>query len=542
MNEQTLADAVRRAIRQPNTLQLGAIPLLCPILETLGLRDTVNAVCPTQADLDLGLVTLVLVLNRLLSPQPLCWVNRWAAGTVLGIGWDLPAAKLYDQRLGRALDALYPHLGEIWAQLVIRAIQTWKLDLSILHWDITSFYFQGAYTSSELIRYGYNRDHQSHTKQINLQADVTHETRVPVGYQVLPGQTADITTPRGHLEALLRFLARPELAALNLHPILVSDCKMITPEAVGAVHRKRLFYLGPWAQNKAVVQVLRSVTAEELAAHPLTYRPRRQAQNSAFEPYQGIWRPLAITVPPPADEADGETQVYTDRVLVLWSAGKACLDREKRRTYLKRLLNGLENIRRHLNQGRYAQRDYVVEQIARVRRGNPTKGLVDFDLQGTDKNLHLKFHLDRLRVTAAEDLDGRYALGTNAEHLSADEALTIFKAQDDAEKQFRAVKGPLAVRPVFLHTDQRIEGVVFITLVALLVRALLALRCQQAGLKASVDRVLAEFAPWSVIDLTLTDGVHIREVAAPTDFQTKVITALGVPPCEPYLTSSSLQG
>ncbi len=49
------------------------------------------------------------------------------------------------------------------------------------------------------------------------------------------------------------------------------------------------------------------------------------------------------------------------------------------------------------------------------------------------------------------------------------------------------------MRPVFLHTDERIEGLVFITWVALLVRALLRLRCQQAGLKWLPDRVLAEF-------------------------------------------------
>ncbi|MBI4673635.1 MAG: DUF4277 domain-containing protein [Chloroflexi bacterium] len=280
MSEQSLAHAVEGAIRQTNTLQLGAVPLLYPILETLGLREMVNAVCPTQADLDLGLMVLVLVLNRLLSPQPLSWVDQWVAHTVLPIALDLPLHKVYDQRLGRTLEALYSHLGEIWTRLVVRAIQVWKLDLSVLHWDITSFYFTGAYTDSDLIRYGHSRDHQSDTKQINpsagsgqalrqaLQADVTHRTRVPVGYQVLAGQTADITTPLNHLQALLHFCARPELVALNLHPLLVSDCKMITPEAVGACHRHGLFYLGPWQQCKAVERVLRSVSATELRTTP----------------------------------------------------------------------------------------------------------------------------------------------------------------------------------------------------------------------------------------------------------------------------------
>ena len=542
MCEPSLADTVRQAIRQPDTLQLGAVPVLYPILDTLGLRETTNALCPTEADVDLGRVMQVLVLNRLMSPEPLCWVDRWAARTVLCIALEVPAAKLYDNRLGRALDALYPHLGELWARLVVRALQVWQLDLSILHWDITSFYFEGAYTDSELIRYGHSRDHQSDAKQINLRADVTHRTRVPVGYGVLTGNTADITTPRGHLEALLGFLARPELAALNLHPLLVSDCKMITPEAVGACHHHHLFYLGPWARNTHVNRLLRSVSEDELADHVLSYRPRRLAKAPDFIPYRGVWRPFAIQVPPPPDIPDARPQVFSDRLLVLWSDGKARLDVQKRQKYLKRLLDGLDNIQRQLNQGKYAQRDYVVEQIASVRRGNPAKPLVRVDLQGENHSLHLKFRIDRDRLAAEQALDGRYALGTNADALSADEALTIFKAQDDAEKQFRAWKGPVAVRPVFLHTDQRIEGLVFITLVALLVRALLRLRCQQAGLKVSADRVLAEFAPWSIVDLTLTDGSHLRQASTPTEFQSQVMTALGVPPYERYLTPLALQG
>jgi hypothetical protein len=221
----------------------------------------------------------------------------------------------------------------------------------------------------------------------------------------------------------------------------------------------------------------------------------------------------------------------------VWSAGKARLDLGKRRTYLKRLLDELDNIRRQLNRGRYAERDYVVERIGSVRRGNPAKNLVWWELQGTDGELNLTFHLDRDRLAAAQMCDGRYALGTNADHLTADQALHLFKGQDDAEKQFRVLKSPLTVRPIFLHTDRRIEGLVFVTLVALLVRSLLSVQCQQAGLNVSADRVLAEFAPWSVVDLALTDGSQVRQVATPTEFQAEVMTRFGVPACERYLTN-----
>jgi hypothetical protein len=250
-----------------------------------------------------------------------------------------------------------------------------------------------------------------------------------------------------------------------------------------------------------------------------------------------VWHPFRVSVPPPTGQPEAPKKVYTDRALVVWSAGKARLDVGKRRTYLKRLLDELDNIRRQLNQGRYAERDYVVERIGSVRRGNPAKNLVWWELQGTDGELSLKFHLDRDRLAATQMLDGRYALGTNANHLTADQALRLFKGQDDAEKQFQVLKSPLAVRPVFLHTDRRIEGLVFVTLVALLVRSLLSVQCQQAELNVSVDRVLTEFAPWSVIELALTDGSQVRQVASPTEFVAKVTTRLGVPACERYLTT-----
>jgi len=171
-----------------------------------------------------------------------------------------------------------------------------------------------------------------------------------------------------------------------------------------------------------------------------------------------------------------------------------------------------------------------------VRRGNPAKKLVWWELQGADGELSLKFHLDRDRLAAVQMLDGRYALGTNADHLTADQALRLFKGQDDAEKLFQVLKSPLAVRPVFLHTDRRIEGLVFVTLIALLVRSLLSVQCQQAELNTSVESVLAEFAPWSVVDLALTDDSHMRQVTTPTESQAEVMTQLGVPGCERYLS------
>ncbi len=86
-----------------------------------------------------------------------------------------------------------------------------------------------------------------------------------------------------------------------------------------------------------------------------------------------------------------------------------------------------------------------------------------------------------------------------------------------------------------LHTDQRIEGLVFITFLALLLRAVLALRCRQANLSSSVDRVLHEFAPLYATDQTFVDGSRLSQLGALSAFQQRVLTGLDFLPATRYL-------
>jgi transposase len=515
------AEALGPAITALRPRQIGALPLVTPILAALEVRSTINAVVPSQAAIDLGQLVVLLALNRLLAPQPLYRVADWLAQTVLPEVLGVAPAQVYDMRLGRALDRLWPHLGALWARLAARAIRVYDLDLSALHWDLTSLYFEGAYAGSALVAYGYSRDHRPDTKQVNLEVDVTHGDGVPIGYQVLPGQTADITRPVPHLRALLRFLARPELADRHLRPILVSDCKMVTAEAVLACHRHRLFYLGPLPNGTATEGVLRSVPAEELAAHPLAYRPQRvQPDDPRFRAYQGVWRPFPFV--------HGGQQV-TDRALVVWSAGKQRLDERKRTTYLKRLLNGLAAIQKKLNTRRYKQHAYVEQRLATVQRGNPAHALVDVALAGDDGALHLTFRINREQLAAVQALDGRYALATNARHLAADAALALFKGQDGVEKRFRTVKGPLQVHPLFVRTDRRIEGLVFVTMLAVLVRAILERTCRQQGMAVTAERLFDAFATLQAVEVTWADGSRQRRVAELTPTQAQVLRTLDWP-------------
>jgi len=527
MTPETWATRVAAALTESTSRQVGIIPLVYPLMEALQIRETIKTLCWTKADIDVGRLVEVLLCNRLSAPQPLYRVGEWVDQTVVGPMFGLHAAQLYDQRFGRALDDLYTVLGEAWLQLAARAVQQEGVDLSVLHWDTTTVYLEGAYDERALAGYGHSSDGHPDNQLVKLGLDVTGQERLPLLYFLWPGPTADLSTSVPNLQAIAAFLERPECAGLAVRPLVVGDGKMITPAAVAVAHRLHLSYLGPWEASNQVQAVLRSVSAPELAAHELDYRPRRQAPTGQpFVPYRGVWRSFSVTY-------DGHA--YADRGLVVWSAGKQRLDTDKRKAHLKQLLNRLAEIQAHLNQGRYISHEYTAHQIALAQRGNPAKGLVPVKLSGDDRTLALAFHIDRAALAQAQALDGKYLLGTNAPDLSASQALTFFKAQDGVEKSHACLKGPLRVQPLYLHSDQRIAGLMFVTLLALLVRAILELRCRRAGLQYSAEQVCQAFASLYATDLTFADGSRAVQLGRLTPFQQRVLEALQLPPPTRYL-------
>ena len=70
---------------------------------------------------------------------------------------------------------------------------------------------------------------------------------------------------------------------------------------------------------------------------------------------------------------------------------------------------------------------------------------------------------------------------------SADRLFTRFKQQSDSEQVNSVFQGPLAVRPVFLHSPRRIEALMFLMVIALMLYDLIQ-RTDRAGLAEDAPR------------------------------------------------------
>lgn len=504
---------------------LGAIPVLLPILQHLDVAKIINHHCPGEEEVSHGTTVVLLVLNRLMAPKPLYKVKEWMAKTVLEDTLEVSIDQMHDTRIGRTLDDLHSHLSVIWQDIVVQAILKYNIDLRFLHYDITSLYFEGEYTESEKIAYGYSRDHRPDAKQVNLGVNVTSETGIPLGYRVLAGRTADRTTPLENMKALRDLLARPELVERDGDFLLVSDRAMLDRKVIVTYGEKDIYWLGPLNTDKSLGNIMDAVSDEELKAHVLPYRPANQPQDEPLR-YQGVLRCATV------EHEDKEVPI---QILVMKSRTKAKLDRDRRQTYLNRLTKRLQEIQGMLNTRRYKRRDYTWSQIEKARRGNPAKALVDIELTGEDGNLKLTFQLNEKKLAQASARDGRYLLGTNDFDLSAEEMLTRFKKQEVIERRFKVVKGPIRIRPMFLHKEERIEGLVFVALLALLAYSILELLCRREGQRITARQVLEKFELLGAVYLQFGDGSVLKLPSALDSFQRQLIELLKFPDPAAYL-------
>jgi hypothetical protein len=320
------ARAYQTMIDRETTKILGAIPLILPFLERLG-----N-----------GTVALVLCLNRLLAPRPLDRVEEWLAETVLPETLGSAPDKLNDDRLGRVLDDLAPHLEGIWQTLALQAIAAHQVDLSVLLYDLTSVYFEGEYADNPAVTYGYSRDQRSDWKQRVIGLNVSGRAGIPVLYQLLAGNTTDCTTPQANLPRLRGFLNR--LPRPPHWPVLVSDQVRVSADVFVRAYQQEIFLLGPLDSRLLAHQrLLAEISTDELRQHPLAYRVQH-AKPTDPVPYFGMVRPFTFT------SVIDEREVSVDgQVLVVLSESKAKLDREQRQSQIAKIERALAEITSKLN-------------------------------------------------------------------------------------------------------------------------------------------------------------------------------------------------
>src|SRR5665811_1521663 len=215
-------------IGPPSTHKLlGALPVVAGSARRLDIAGIIDRACPIRelATLSHGQVIEVLIANRLTSPRALVhvadWARTWAVSEVFGADPDA----LNDDRIGRALDALAPVLEQVVGSVGLSAIAAFGLDVSRLHWDMTSISLFGAYPNTDddfaTPRFGHPKDRRTDLKQIQAGLAVTGDGAIPILATIYDGVAAameSLATMAGERRLLIvgdsKLVSYPNLAAM----------------------------------------------------------------------------------------------------------------------------------------------------------------------------------------------------------------------------------------------------------------------------------------------------------------------------------------
>jgi transposase len=288
---------------------------------------------------------------------------------------------------------------------------------------------------------------------------------LPLAYEMLPGNTADKTT----LRDMLKLIQQRHGAA------------------------ERIWVMDRGIPTEAVLEELRQSDPKVsyLVGTPKG-RLTKLEKELAEKPWQQVREQLRVKLLP----QDGEVYVLAE------SGARTAKERGMRQRQLKALWQRLHEIQRQ-----DLTRDQRIEKLggARDRASRAVAGLVKatVDAEGA-----LTFQLDRKKLRAVRQREGRYLLRTN---LSADNPELLWRCYMQlvfVEEAFRTLKGDLGLRPIYHQKPERIEAHLFVAFLAYCLSITLRqrLKALAGGLMPRV--VFEKLATLQLLDVRVptTDG------------------------------------
>ena len=200
--------------------------------------------------------------------------------------------------------------------------------------------------------------------------------------------------------------------------------------------------------------------------------------------------------------------------------------RQKMEKELERLRAGLSI------KGRLKKYDRILQRIGKLRRNHSraSKGFrIDVQQEG-DKAVDISWSFDENKLS--KPYDGTYFLRTDRTDMDSESIWQIYSMLTTVEDSFRCLKSELGLRPNFHQKAGRIEGHVFITVLAYHLLQWIRYNLTQAGLNHLWSTIHSWLRTQRLLTTSLPreDGgvVHIRHCTTATLKQAEVYSAMGI--------------
>ena len=491
-------------VRVENCRQFGGPWLALQLIQRLQLDEFLKqAMPPGEEHVAWSVSALILVIARLLEPaSELYTAEQWYPKTALAELLGVPVERVDDNRLYRALDELLPHKEQLQVYLKERLGNLFALEYDLLLYDVTSTFFEGS-ANFPMAQRGYSRDQRGDCKQVCIGL-VVSRCGMPLGYEVFPGNTADVSTVKKIVELMEQRYGKS-------NRIWVMDRGMVSEENLAFLRKEGRRYLvgTPKGLLKKYEQELLSDDWHKIR--------------------EGIEVKL-LSVPPDEDDEPAENGSLPDttsqkEIFIL------CRSRDrvkKDEGILRRFEQKIEERLRAMaarceKQRRDTQK--VEREVGRML-GQNTRAARLFKVtveKREDGGARLTWKKIEDVCDWATLSAGCYLLRTNVLDWTDEELWKTYMQLTEAEAAFRIHKTDLSIRPIWHQKEDRVLAHILVCFLAYVLWKTLAQLCRQASLGDEPRRVLDELAAIRLVDVVLPtrDGTEIRQrcVSRPTEHQ-----------------------
>jgi transposase len=491
-------------MRLERARRFGDVWLAWRLWQALGLdRFCAEHLAEGREQVSWAAVSAILVIARLCEPSSELhiaedWYRRTALDDLLGV----PAERVNDDRLYRALDHLLPHKDALQVHLKDRLGALFSLDYELLLYDVTSTYFEGQAAGIALARRGYSRDHRADCKQVCIGLVVTRDG-IPLGYEVFAGNRTDVTT----VEEIVTTMERRYGEA---HRIWVMDRGMVSAENIAWLQGSQRRYLIGTSKGE-----LKKFAAQ------LADRQDWQHVRDGVE--------AKVSIGPDGSET----------FLLVRSAERQQKEQAMHARFCERIETALASLQRRIARAQKAiDRGATERQIGRLL-GRNSRAAARYAIRLLDDpvvpaGLRLEWSMNAEWDDWARHSEGCYVLRTNLHDWTCDALWRTYIQLSEAEAAFRIHKSELSIRPIWHQRQDRVLAHILVCFLAYVLWKTLEQWQSRAGLGSSPRTVLQELAAITSTDVVLPTAVtpsrelRLRCVVRPDRAQAILLERLGL--------------
>ena len=477
-----------RGVRVENIREFGGPWLGLELIRKLSLdRFFLENISKGREKIPWATMVLVLVLCRLSRPSSeLHIAEHFFEQTALADLLGIPANRINENRLYRALDKALPHKEALEKHLKEKAGSLFKFDYDLFLYDVTSTYFEGDAAANPLAKRGYSRDHRGDCKQVCIGLVVTRDG-FPLGYEVFSGNRSDVTTVEEIVEVM-------EGRYGKANRIWVMDRGMASSGNFDFLNKEgRKYIIGA---NRGQL---------------------KQYENELLKKdWQTVQAGLEVKK---VESPDGREIFILCRSRDRAKKEKAMHDRFEQRIEesLIQMANGCE------------KRRYQVKVIERrvgklLGKNSRAAGFFDIKVEKGPKGGA------KVSWTKRDDWrdwsrlsEGCYMLRSNISDWSPEELWKAYIQLTEAEEAFRIQKNDLKIRPIWHQKEKRVLAHILVCFLAYVVWKSLEGLCRQAGLGDEPRKVFHELSQIKLSDVILPvrigKEIRLRCVETPTKHQ-----------------------